>query len=60
MREGLVGGVVPKVTHTTLTATPDAAGQATVLKTQTAGGVTYFDVAGLPGRTVGLTVDRPR
>ena len=33
---------------------PAANGFITVLKAQQAGGETYFDAAGMPGRTIGL------
>ena len=33
---------------------PDASGQVTILKFQTIGSTRYFDVAGYPGRTLGL------
>jgi arylsulfatase A-like enzyme len=55
MSEALVkGGPVPAVKAVTVRSRPAANGFLTVLNTQEAGGVTYFDAAGMPGRTLGL------
>jgi len=38
---------------------PDALGHVTVLATQTTNTTRYFDVAGYPGRTLGLPAESP-
>jgi hypothetical protein len=43
------------VTHETVTSEPTSAGLRTVLETQRVGDTRYFDAAGFPGRTVGLS-----
>ncbi|HEY6994051.1 MAG TPA: alkaline phosphatase family protein [Xanthobacteraceae bacterium] len=54
--EALPGGAMPDVSHQVLRSQPaGAANLATVLMVQSAGSTRYFDVAGFPGRTVGLS-----
>ncbi|THD58667.1 alkaline phosphatase family protein [Phenylobacterium sp.] len=48
------GAAVPEVRPATLRSEPAANGFVTVLNIQEAGGETYFDAAGMPGRTLGL------
>lgn len=55
LTEALVNGSTPSVTEHTVQSEPDPAGQVTVLKYQSVGQTRYFDVAGYPGRTLGLT-----
>jgi hypothetical protein len=52
--EALPGGESPSVATAVLRSQPGAAGLQTVLHYQDVGPVRYFDVAGFPGRTVGL------
>jgi hypothetical protein len=61
LRAGLAGtstdgqaGQPAAVTARTLESKPAANGLKTVLKTQSVGSTVYFDVAGFPGRTLGL------
>jgi arylsulfatase A-like enzyme len=54
--EALKGGKQVATTHKTARSTPAANGTVTVLQYQEAGGRIYFDAAGFPGRTVGLTL----
>jgi hypothetical protein len=64
LTETLPGGTVPAVTSRILKSVPAANGLATVLDMQTVGTTRYFDAAGFPGRTVGLSTtsqpSRPR
>ena len=53
--EALPGGAVPQVTAGRLRA-PPANGLATELMYQNVGATRYFDAAGFPGRTVGLSL----
>jgi len=53
--EALPGGETPAVVTATLRSLPSAAGLATVLAYQQVGTTRYFDAAGFPGRTVGLS-----
>jgi hypothetical protein len=55
LAEALPGGVVPDVTSRVVTSEPAANGLVTVLNMQQVGEIRYFDVAGFPGRTVGLS-----
>ncbi len=48
------GGPPPEAKAVTVRSAVAASGFVTVLNTQEAGGVTYFDAAGAPGRTLGL------
>jgi arylsulfatase A-like enzyme len=55
MREALVdGGAPPEARAVTVRSEPAANGFVTMLNTQEAAGETYFDAAGMPGRTLGL------
>jgi hypothetical protein len=53
--EALKGGKRVRSEHKTVRSTPAANGMATVLEYQEADGRRYFDAAGFPGHTVGLT-----
>ena len=44
-----------RVSHSRQVSAPAANGQKTVLEYQRVGGTRYFDAAGFPGRTVGLS-----
>jgi len=52
--EAMPGGTVPRVARGEQRSQPAANGLATVLRYATVAGVRYVDVAGFPGRTVGL------
>jgi arylsulfatase A-like enzyme len=55
MAEALAdGGATPEVRPIVLRSEPAANGFTTVLNAQEAAGQTYFDAAGMPGRTLGL------
>jgi arylsulfatase A-like enzyme len=55
MSEALVdGGASPEAQAVTVRSEPAGNGFVTVLNTQEAAGETYFDAAGMPGRTLGL------
>lgn len=55
MSEALTdGGAPPEARAVTIRSDPAANGFVTVLNTQEAAGETYFDAAGMPGRTLGL------
>ncbi len=49
------GGVPPSSRPIVVSSEPAANGFTTVLNAQEAAGQTYFDAAGMPGRTLGLT-----
>ena len=55
LTEALANGATPTAEAHVLRSEPDAAGQVTILKYQTVEGTRYFDVAGYPGRTLGLS-----
>jgi hypothetical protein len=55
LSEALPNGTVPQVTSRVVTSEPAANGLVTVLDMQTVGTTRYFDAAGFPGRTVGLS-----
>jgi hypothetical protein len=55
LAEALPDGTVPAVTSRVLTSEPAANGLVTVLNMQLVGTTRYFDAAGFPGRTVGLS-----
>jgi hypothetical protein len=55
LAEALPGGTVPPVTSRVVTSEPAANGLVTVLDMQSVGATRYFDAAGFPGRTVGLS-----
>jgi len=54
LTEAMPDGQAPEVRTETDSSKPDSAGHATVLRMQLVGQTRYFDVAGYPGRTVGL------
>jgi len=56
LSETLPGGVLPEVSSRVITSEPAANGLATVLDMQQIGSTRYFDAAGFPGRTVGLSI----
>ncbi len=58
MTEAMPNGATPKAVSDTLRSKPDAQGLRTVLQLQTVGKQRYFDVAGFPGRTVGLDANK--
>ena len=58
MTEALQGGAIPAATSETLRSEPDSQGLRTVLQMQRVGTQRYFDVAGFPGRTVGLEAEK--
>jgi hypothetical protein len=53
--EALPGGAMPEVTSRVVTSEPAASGLVTALDMQMVGAIRYFDAAGFPGRTVGLS-----
>ena len=55
LAEVLPGGVMPEVTSRVVTSDAAPNGLATVLDMQQVGTTRYFDAAGFPGRTVGLS-----
>ena len=55
LTETLPGGTVPAITSRVLKSVPATNGLMTVVNMQTVGTTHYFDAAGFPGRTVGLT-----
>ena len=57
MSEALPNGITPKAADGTSTSKPAANGLKTVLKFQRVLSQRYFDVAGFPGRTVGLDAE---
>jgi hypothetical protein len=57
MSEALRNGIIPKSADGTVTSRPAANGLRTVVKFQRVLSQRYFDVAGFPGRTVGLDAD---
>jgi hypothetical protein len=57
MSEALPNGVIPGAADGTIVSQPAANGLRTVLKFQRVLSQRYFDVAGFPGRTVGLDAD---
>ena len=57
MSEALPNGIVPKSADGTITSKPAANGLQTVVKFQRVLSQRYFDVAGFPGRTVGLDAE---
>jgi predicted AlkP superfamily pyrophosphatase or phosphodiesterase len=56
LSETLPGGAMPEVASRVISSEPGATGLATVLDMQQVGQTRYFDVAGFPGRTVGLSI----
>lgn len=58
LSEALPNGAVPDVTGQVVMSDPAANGLTTVLNMQMVGDTRYFDAAGFPGRTVGLSATR--
>ncbi len=50
-------GAMPQAHSAAIRSAPDAAGNVTVVLTQTVGTTRYFDAAGYPGRTLGLPTE---
>jgi hypothetical protein len=57
LSEILPGGPIPEVTSRAVASEPPANGLVTVVDMQMVGTTRYFDAAGFPGRTVGLSVN---
>jgi hypothetical protein len=55
LNEALPNGVVPEVSSRVLVSEPAPNGLVTVIDMQMVGTTRYFDAAGFPGRTVGLS-----
>jgi Type I phosphodiesterase / nucleotide pyrophosphatase len=55
LTEALPGGAIPEVTSRVITSEAAPSGLVTVLDMQQVGATRYFDAAGFPGRTVGLS-----
>lgn len=53
--EALREGATPEWRHDRLVSAPDALGHVTVVERQSVGATLYFDAAGFPGRTLGLS-----
>jgi Type I phosphodiesterase / nucleotide pyrophosphatase len=60
MSEALPNGSTPKSVASTISSKPDPNGLQTVLKFQHVQSQRYFDVAGFPGRTLGLDADKQK
>jgi arylsulfatase A-like enzyme len=60
MSEALPNGITPKAVAGTITSKPDPNGLKTVVKFQHVLSQRYFDVAGFPGRTLGLDVEKQK
>jgi len=60
MSEALPNGSTPKFVASTISSKPDPNGLQTVLKFQHVQSQRYFDVAGFPGRTLGLDADKQK
>ena len=58
MTEAMPNGATPKATTDQIKSPPSASGLRTVLNFQRVGSQRYFDVAGFPGRTVGLDEEK--
>ena len=54
MTEAMPNGATPKASTDSIKSPPSAGGLRTVLNFQRVGTQRYFDVAGFPGRSVGL------
>src|SRR5262249_24214808 len=57
MTEVMPNGTTPRALSGSVKSQPSAKGLRTVLNFQRVGAQRYFDVAGFPGRTVGLEAD---
>lgn len=55
IQEALPGGATPAFVRKTMASAPNSEGLRTVLNYQLVGATKYFDAAGFPGRTLGLT-----
>jgi predicted AlkP superfamily pyrophosphatase or phosphodiesterase len=55
LAETMPGGAMPEVSSRVVTSDPAANGLVTVINMQQVGDTRYFDAAGFPGRTVGLS-----
>jgi hypothetical protein len=55
LTEALPNGALPEVSNRVVMSEPAPNGLATVLNMQMVGATRYFDAAGFPGRTVGLS-----
>jgi hypothetical protein len=55
LTEVLPGGAIPEATSRVVTSGAAPNGLATILDVQQVGATRYFDAAGFPGRTVGLS-----
>ena len=60
LAEAMPGGETPKFTAKTLRSALSAGGLVTVLDYQLVGDTRYFDAAGFPGRTFGLSGSKPQ
>lgn len=60
MSEALPNGITPKAVAGTITSKPDPNGLQTVIKFQHVLSQRYFDVAGFPGRTLGLDAEKQK
>jgi hypothetical protein len=60
LTEAMPNGAMPPFQSAALRSDPDAAGRVSIVLTQSAGGVVYFDAAGYAGRTLGLPSDKDR
>jgi hypothetical protein len=60
LSEALPNGITPKSVDGTIKSKPDANGLRTVVKFQRVLSQRYFDVAGFPGRTLGLDADKQK
>ncbi len=58
LTEAMPGGALPEVKSFTVVSEPAENGLRTVLDVQAVGEVKYFDAAGFPGRTVGLSLGK--
>ncbi|HEY0331692.1 MAG TPA: alkaline phosphatase family protein [Rhodopseudomonas sp.] len=58
--EAMPNGATPQATSESLRSQRDLSGLRTVLKFQRVGSQRYFDVAGFPGRTLGLDPDKQK
>lgn len=54
LSEAMPGGTEPRVSSSRISSKPAKNGLATVMQTRKVGATTYIEVAGFPGRTVGL------
>lgn len=59
LTEAMPNRAMPAFRADVVRSEPDIAGHVTVVQTQTVGATVYFDVAGYPGRTLGLPAESP-